>query len=154
MSRAPRKPQPGARLTWLRRFGVNTVGLLVWASGVGWLVFHYFLQQKGEFGPEPHPLEPWWLKLHGATGFAALWTVGLLWAVHIVNGWTSGRRRWTGSVMFVLLCVLILTGYLLYYVGDVPARPVISLTHWIGGLVLPASYLLHRLLERRPPGQA
>lgn len=148
---SPRKPLPSARLTGLRRQSVNVVGLIVWGTGVGWLIFHYFVQHKGEFGPEPSPLEPWWLKLHGAAGFAALWTAGLLWAVHVVNGWNSGRRRWTGSFAFAMVCALILTGWLLYYVGDVPARPVISLSHWIGGLALPALYLLHRLLERKPP---
>ena len=37
---------------------------LLWASGALWMAFHYFLRVEGDFGPEAHPLEAWWLRLH------------------------------------------------------------------------------------------
>ena len=140
------------RAVWLppaRRWIVYAVGFGVWATGCGWLVFHFFLRRQGDFGPEPSPAEPWWLKAHGAFGFAALWTFGLLWGVHIVAGWRSKRRRWSGALMFALFALLILSGWLLYYAGDDALRGAVSYAHWIVGLGAPALFLWHRRLKRQ-----
>ena len=106
------------------------------------------LRREGEWGPEPHALEPWWLRLHGAFAFLALWTFGFLWAAHILGGWASGRRRWTGVLLAAWLLVMATSGYLLLYAGDDGAWGVLSPTHWIAGLALPAIYLAHRFLRR------
>ncbi len=134
-----------ARLGVRRRLLIGVTGLGVWGSGVLWLVFHYFLVRPGQFGPEHSPLEPWWLKLHGAFAFLALWTGGLLWALHVVHGWRMHRRRWSGSLLFGVFLLLTASGYLLYYAGDEGPRAGISLVHWIVGLALPLLYLAHRL---------
>ena len=128
------------------------VGLL-WASGIGWLVFHYFLRQVGEFGAMPHPLEAWWLRLHGAAAFASLWLIGVLWAIHLVPAWNA-RRRNSGIVLGVALALLVLSGYLLYYVGGDAARAAIALAHWLIGVVLPLPLLLHGLRGRSRHGIA
>ena len=91
------RPLPTVRLSVSNRVLLNVIGIGVWTSGVGWLVFHYFMVRKGEFGPEADTLEPWWLKLHGAFAFLALWLCGLLWGLHVVNGWRQNRRRWSGG---------------------------------------------------------
>jgi hypothetical protein len=153
---APPRPAPARaapvrgpiRLAARRRVLVQSVAAVVWASGAAWLVFHYFVRTRGEFGPEPSPVEPWWLKLHGAAAFGALWAFGLLWGVHVVNGWGARRRRWSGGVMVALALVLIGSGYLLYYAGDDEARAVVSLTHWLIGLAAPLAFLWHRWLAR------
>jgi hypothetical protein len=139
------------RAVWLtgsRRWTVYAVCLGLWTTGCGWLAFHFFLRAKGMFGPEPSPAEPWWLKAHGAFGFTGLWLFGLLWGVHIVNGWRTGRRRWSGVAMFTLFAVLILSGYLLYYAGDDTVRGAVSYMHWIIGLGAPAAFFWHRRLKR------
>ncbi len=127
-----------------RRWTVYGVALGVWATGALWLAFHNVLKRNTPFGQEPNPLEPWWLKLHGAFAFASVWLFGLLWAAHILGGWSSHRRRWSGGVLFALFGVLIASGYLLYYVGDDSLRTTISLAHWIIGLAAPAPFLWHR----------
>ncbi len=142
------KPQTPVRLAGRNKLWVNLTGAGVWTSGVLWLVFHYFMVRQGEFGPERSPLEPWWLKLHGAFAFAALWIGGLLWGLHVVNGWRQNRRRWSGGALFGGFLALILTGYLLYYIGDDQPRAVVSLIHWIIGLAIPVAYAVHRLLSR------
>lgn len=142
-----RQPLP-ARLKPGRRLWINLIGLVLWGSGVVWLGLHYFGVRQGEFGPEQSPYEPWTLKIHGAVAFAALWLGGVLWGVHIVNGWGQGRRRWSGSLLLGGFLLLIFSGYLLYYGGEA-SRPVVSLSHWILGLGLPLFYLAHRLIERR-----
>jgi hypothetical protein len=135
------------RLSASRRLLIVCVGAGLWLSGGLWLIFHYFLAGHGEWGREPHALEPWWLKLHGAFAFLALWTFGLLWGAHIVGAWRSGRRRVTGGLLFAVLTLLILTGYLRYYAGDDGLWGLTSPTHWIIGLALPVGYGLHRLFD-------
>ena len=44
---------------------------------------------------------------------------------------------------------LILSGYLLYYVGNENARSVVSVLHWGIGIVSPICFGFHRLRFRR-----
>jgi hypothetical protein len=127
-----------------RRLYLYIIALGTWISGGLWLLFHYFLVKQGEFGPQINPLEPWWLKLHGAFAFAAIWIFGLLWGIHITKTWPGGRRRWSGSLLTGLFLWLIISGYLLYYVGDEKLRPLISILHWSVGLGCPIFFLWHR----------
>jgi hypothetical protein len=137
-----------------RRLLVYAILFGLWASGAVWLLLHEFLQRKGAFGPEPHPAEPWVLKAHGAFAFASLWLLGLLWGVHVLNGWHAARRRWSGAVLLGVLGVLGVTGYLLYYSGDDAVRAIVSKTHWIIGLGAPALFLLHRFARERQEARA
>ena len=132
-----------------RRWWIYVIAAGVWLSGGLWLLFHYFLQKQGEFGPSTNPLEPWWLKMHGAFAFASLWMGGLIWGVHITRFWPGRRRRWSGSILTAVFALLILTGYLLYYVADDHARPMISYIHWIIGLLCPTLFLWHRWARTR-----
>lgn len=144
---APRAPQ----LSRGRLLSVYTVSLGLWMSGAVWLIAHYLLVYEGEFGPLPHPLEFWSIAAHGAFGFASLWLIGLLWSVHVPAGWRSLRRRWSGSVMFGVAAFLILSGYLLYYLGNAEVISVVAALHWAVGLACPALFLLHRF-SRDPAG--
>lgn len=145
MSASSRKPGSLGRSG---RLALYIIGIGVWLTGGLWLVFHYFLLRKGEFGPTPNPLEPWWLKLHGAFAFATIWIFGLLWGVHITKGWPHKRGRWSGSVLTGVFAFLIVSGYLLYYVGDDGIRPVLSVLHWGMGLAGPIFFGVHRLRRR------
>jgi hypothetical protein len=140
-------------LSLRRRWALYIIGIGVWLSGGLWLLFHYFLVKQGEFGPTANPLEPWWLKLHGAFAFAAVWLFGLLWGVHISKLWHQKRKRWSGGILTAVCTLLILSGYLLYYVGDDRIRPLISALHWGIGLICPIFFAWHRLKRRagRPP---
>jgi hypothetical protein len=131
-----------------RRWVLYIVGTGVWLTGGLWLLSRYFLVKQGEFGPTTNPLEPWWLKLHGAFAFAAVWVFGLLWGIHIAKLWPHKRRRSSGGVLTGIFALLILSGYLLYYVGDDRIRPLISATHWVVGLACPVFFAWHRLRRR------
>jgi hypothetical protein len=133
------------KLSRHRRLWVYGISLGLWLSGAIWLVLHYFLRTKGEFGPETNPAEPWALKAHAAFAFGTLWLLGLLWGVHVLNGWHANRRRWSGGALLGLMVALGLTGYLLYYAGDDDVRRVVSAAHWVLGLGAPVLFLLHRL---------
>ncbi len=120
-----------------------------WLTGILWLVFHYFLAAQGEFGTEPHPLEAWWLRLHGAAAFAVLWLFGLLWGLHVRPGLARPARRASGMVLILLLALLAVSGYLLYYAGSDWLRDSVRLVHWLAGVGLGLPFLLH-LLGARP----
>jgi hypothetical protein len=131
---------------------VGACGLGVWASGVAWLVLHYFVRRQGPFGAEASPAEPWSLKLHGAFAMLAIWTAGVIWAAHIAKAWGQGRRRASGAGLLALLGALTASGWLLYYSGSDEVRALVSTAHWLIGLCLPLAYLGHRLAAR--PGAA
>lgn len=137
---SPRAPE----LSRSRALTVYTISLGLWLTGAVWLLAHYFLLYEGEFGPLPHPLEFWSIAAHGAFGFASLWLLGLLWSVHIPAGWRSVRRRWSGAVMFGVTAFLVVSGYLLYYLGSAEVLSVVAVLHWAVGLGCPALFLLHR----------
>jgi len=131
-----------------RRWALYIIGSGIWLTGGVWLLFHYFLVKQGEFGPTTNPFEPWWLKLHGAFAFAGVWLFGLLWGIHIAKLWPGKRKRWSGGILTAVFFVLILSGYLLYYVGDDRIRPLISAVHWGIGLACPIFFVWHRLKRR------
>ena len=147
-SHAPPAP-PALRLPHALRLGLYAVSMGLWVSGALWLVYHYGLYQPGEFGLGAHPMEPWWLRLHGACAFAALWLFGLLWGVHVAPGWSRGRLRKSGGWLVGSLIFLTVSGYLLYYLTDDQSRSVASLLHWSAGLTLPALFAAHRVAPRR-----
>ncbi|MGA9334841.1 MAG: hypothetical protein WBV39_11245, partial [Rudaea sp.] len=135
----------GLRLARAYRIGSYLVFGSTWITGILWLIFHYFLQRQGAFGAEPHPLEAWWLCLHGAGAFAALWICGLLWGLHVRPGLQLPRRRISGIVLIVMLVLLIASGYLLYYAGGERLRDAVRLLHWVVGLAIVVPLVLHVL---------
>ncbi len=118
-------------------------------TGLLWLLFHFFVVVQGEFGEQQHPLEAWWLRLHGFAGMGALLLFGSLMPLHIRNAWQHGANRWSGGVLVVLMGVLTLSAYGLYYAGGEETRAWISTFHWIAGCVLGLSLPVHVLQRRR-----
>lgn len=124
---------------------------LLWLSGALWLAFHYFLRMEDEFGPAPHPLEAWWLRLHGLTVMAALALAGSLAPNHIRLAWNRRRNHRSGLLMLTLTVWLAATGYALYYFSTDDNAAWLPLLHWIAGLALPLALVLHIQMGRRAP---
>lgn len=131
------------RLSVTHQVWIYVTSCLLFFSGALWLYFHYFVQIEGEFGPQVHPLEPWWLKLHGAAVMLFLFVLGTLLLSHMDKAWRLRRNLYTGIVFVVVNALLIVTGYMLYYFGGETARPIISLVHWVVGLAVPVLIGLH-----------
>ena len=133
---------------WHRMLMYGTA-LVLAASGLLWLVFHYFVHYHGNFGPAPHPLTAWWLRLHGAAAMLALVATGSLVVTHMRRAWRAGLNRRSGGALAAILVLLIVSGYLLYYAGDDDLRAFASLTHWIVGIAVTLAFPLHVHLGRR-----
>jgi hypothetical protein len=125
--------------------------LALWVTGVAWLWLHYFQQVEGEFGPEPHPVEPWMLRLHGFFMLPAMLALGGIAVTHFVIGWRYKHKRVSGLVQAGLFLALILTGYALYYAGDETQRTIASITHWIIGAGAPIVFIWHLIVKARRP---
>ena len=131
------------RLSTGHRKWVYWSGSLLLATGMLWLLFHYFLGGNGQFGESPHPLEVWWLRLHGACAMLALLVLGSLLPIHVRRGWHQRKNILAGSVVSGVALLLIASGYALYYYGGEDARPWISLFHWGLGLGIPFLLVWH-----------
>jgi hypothetical protein len=103
----------------------------------------------GEFGEQPHPAEPWSLKLHGAAAMAILVILGTLLPTHVRFAWHARRNRPNGIMLISVFAFLILTGYGLYYFGDERLRSWTSCLHLVVGLALPLALILHIRSGRR-----
>lgn len=128
---------------------------LLWASGALWLAFHYFLRIEGDFGPEAHPLESWWLRLHGLMAMAALVLGGSLAPNHMRLAWNRRKNMRSGVPMLALTVWLAASGYALYYFSTDDNAAWLPLLHWIAGLALPVILVMHiRIGRRRVPRTA
>jgi len=128
---------------------VHTVCWSVWATGAVWLLCHYFFMRHTDFGDTHLPLEHWSLVAHGALAFASLWLMGHLWGAHVVKRWKLGRHRKTGGFLFAVMSLLIISGYLLYYLSSDELRAPTGVIHWAIGLVMPLALLAHWLIRAR-----
>ena len=136
------------RLSTDHRNWVYAAAAALFATGALWLVFHYFGRVQGEFGPAPHPLEHWWLRLHGGLAMLCLVLVGSLLPIHMRRGWHQRRNLRPGITLVATVLLLTLSGYGLYYFGSEQARPWISLFHWSIGLAAPAVMIWHVISGR------
>ena len=141
-------PGHGSRLSAGQRRATYAALVGAWSTGVLWLIFHYFLQRQGEFAIEPHPLERWWLRLHGLCAFALLFLGGMLWGKHVKPGLAWPKRRPSGLVISFALCALAATGFLLYYADEGVLRDVSGVAHWLVGLLLALPVVVHCLPTR------
>ena len=128
---------------------IYAVGAVLFLSGAGWLVAHYFFPAASEFGEARNASEPWWLRAHGAAAMAFLIVFGSLFPAHIVPAWRRLKNRRSGMMMIALVSVLILTGYCLYYLGGERTRPWISLIHWSVGILCAGGLWAHAYLGKR-----
>jgi hypothetical protein len=144
-SAPPGTSRPSRRIRWT----LYVIGLSVWASGVLYWTFDHYMLRHTDIGLSENPLQVWWLRLHAGTATAAIWLLGYISAIHVQRNWRPGQRRSTGLLFLTAFALLVVTGYLLYYVdADRPAAMLMSI-HWIVGLCVPAAFLLHRGWQRR-----
>ena len=122
-------------------------------SGVAWLLLDRYGKVAGEFGAEPNPALPWLLLVHGTVAYAFTVTAAMLIPVHMRLGWNAGRNRPTGLLLIAISTFLILTGLGLYYSTGEQTRVIMSTMHWVVGLAMPVTIILHLLRGKRSRGR-
>lgn len=140
---SPVATPPPVRLGARHRRALYASFTLGWVSGALWLLFHYFLQASGAFGPEPHVLEAWWLRLHGLAMMVLLVAAGTVVVHHAARAWQLRRQRAHGALLAGTLVWLALSGYALYYFSTDDNRAWLPLVHWLPGLAMPLALGLH-----------
>ena len=128
--------------------------LLLFGTGLAHWLLHGWFQHQGDFGPEPNPLEPWMLKLHGAAAMLGLLVLGSLVSTHIHRFWRLRRNRSAGGLFLSAALLLVLSGYGLYYFGGEQARALSRQVHIVIGLLALPGFFVHlwrgRALRRHP----
>jgi hypothetical protein len=139
MSRAP--PMNTIALPRWQRMAIYASVTLLVASGVAWLVVVWPIDS--DISQNARAAATWFLRLHGISAYATLIVVGAVLPVHLRLAWAKRRNRWSGAVLVAVFALLALTGLWLYYGGE-GGRSVVSLCHWVIGLVLPIWLAIHR----------
>lgn len=120
-----------------------------WLSGSGFYILKTFFMQEGEFGPESHPLQYLFLQAHGASSFVMMLMYGFMLGSHIKFAW---KKKPIASLDIILMCIpalLMITGYLLYYIAGEYSREIVGLIHLGLGLILPFMLIAHIISHRK-----
>ena len=129
------------RLPASLRSGLYLTGVAVLASGVVWLMVHD--------AARPERVDAAAMEIHGGSAMVLLVLIGAASALHAPAAWREGKNRWSGATLAAALTLLVLTGFLLYYLGDERARSVVSMVHWTVGLAAAALLGVHVWLGLR-----
>ncbi|MFZ6816134.1 DUF4405 domain-containing protein [Undibacterium sp. Rencai35W] len=145
----PKNRHQHFRLERWHRISLYLLGSLLSASGLVWLIAHFLLKHRNEFGDSVHPLEHPAMQVHGALAMLTCFAIGTLLQMHIRRAHRAHRNRWSGWSMISVLGWLVLSGYALYYLASEESRVIWSVGHWSIGLALPLLLILHIVLGRR-----
>lgn len=130
------------RLPGSLRGGFYGASILVVASGVAWLAFHYL-------GSRSDTAANLALEVHGGAAMLLLFLAGALFWLHAPGAWGERKNRVSGSFVAGTFAVLTLTAYLLYYAGADALRNGASLIHWALGIAALPLVIAHVILGRR-----
>ncbi|MFO1394927.1 MAG: hypothetical protein U1F09_14285 [Steroidobacteraceae bacterium] len=147
-------PDPSALASASRRTGaalrlsleLSLCGLAL--SGALWLLAVRVLAVPDEFGVRVPDWTPRVLAIHGGLAMIFLVATGGWLQQHVGPRIARPVGRWSGMLQLSLLALLGASGYGLYYWADEQTRPAWSNVHWIAGLLLLVTLLLHRRVTR------
>lgn len=115
---------------------------VLWISGCGWLILHFFFAPATEFELMPHPWERKLMLVHGAIAVPSVFLLGWVSAAHVVERWRQRRRLASGISVATVGALLIVSGYALYYSID-HVHQVTSITHEAIGVAAIVFALVH-----------
>ena len=120
-----------------------------WCSGIVFFILNQWVTLEGEFGPEKHPWQIGFLRIHGAGAFLMMITFGYLLASHIAVSWPLKKMRPLGVTLVAAIGFLIVSAYGLYYLGDPDLRTYLAYAHAGVGVSLPFLLMVHLVQGRR-----
>lgn len=132
------------RLAPSLRRSFYAAGAVAALSGIAWLYGHY-----AAAAALPRSWASLWMEIHGGASMVLLVLLGSSVALHAPSGWRDGKNRSSGLMLSTVMALLVLTGFLLYYLGDETARSAASVVHWGTGLAAPLVLALHVWLGHR-----
>ncbi len=136
------------RLTLLQRLLCHFSIFALLISGIIWLIVNFYLTYESPW----YFLNSWSLKIHGAASYIFLVMFGMILATHISFNWrVKKNRRNSGIIATGLFFILIISGYLLYYLSSDEIRKITSYLHWISGLICSAFFIFHFTTKTKRP---
>lgn len=128
------------RLTSFQRILCHLSIFALLFSGIVWLIINFYT----DYDSPLHFLNAWSLKIHGSASYLFLIAFGMIISTHISFNWrVKKNRRKSGIITTALFSILIISGYLLYYVAGDEIRTFISYLHWICGILCSAFFIFH-----------
>ena len=131
------------RLNKVHEYIIYIISVIVIISGFLWLYFDFFIRVETEFSLQVHPLQNTFLILHGSSSIIFLIALGSVLPVHIFKAWKTKNNRLSGGIFLLLFTILILTGIGLFYSAVQDNRRILSVLHWIIGILFPIFFLIH-----------
>ena len=131
------------RLSKVHEYIIYLISVIVVISGFLWLYFDFFIRVETEFSLQVHPLQNTFLILHGSSSIIFLIALGSVLPVHIFKAWKTKNNRLSGGFFLLLFTILILTGIGLYYSAVQENRQLLSILHWVIGILFPIFFVIH-----------
>ena len=131
------------RLSKVHEYIIYLISVIVVISGFLWLYFDFFIRVETEFSLQVHPLQNTFLILHGSSSIIFLIALGSVLPIHIFKAWKTKNNRLSGGFFLLLFTILILTGIGLFYSAVEDNRRILSVLHWVIGILFPIFFVIH-----------
>ena len=131
------------RLSKIHEYIIYLISVIVVTSGFLWLYFDFFVRVETEFSLQVHPMQNIFLILHGTSSLIFLILLGSVLPIHVFKAWKTKNNRLSGGFFLLLFGILILTGIGLYYSGVEDNRRLLSILHWVIGILFPVFFIIH-----------
>ena len=131
------------RLSKIHEYVIYLISVIVIISGLLWLYFDFFIRVETEFSLQVHPLQNIFLILHGSSSIIFLIILGSVLPIHVYKAWKIKNNRLSGGFFLLLFTILILTGIGLFYSAVEDNRRILSVLHWVIGILFPIFFVIH-----------
>lgn len=131
------------RLSKIHEYIIYLISVIVIISGFLWLYFDFFVRIETEFSLQVHPMQNIFLILHGSSSIIFLIILGSVLPMHVYKAWKTKNNRLSGGFFLLLFTILILTGIGLFYSGVEYNRRLLSVLHWVIGILFPIFFVIH-----------
>ena len=131
------------RLNKTHEYTIYLISVIVIISGFLWLYFDFFVRVETEYSLLVHPLQNIFLILHGTSSLIFLILLGSVLPNHVLKAWKIKNNRLSGGSFLFLFTILILTGVGLFYSGVEDNRRILSILHWVIGILFPIFFIIH-----------
>ncbi len=127
----------------LHKHGMYALLLVLFASGVAWLVVHAIATDVPLEMIQYQAAKLWSMRVHALAAVLTLLLLGAVGATHSRLGWRLQKNRISGVIQLFSWLTLALTAYFLGYAPEGALRLVTQWLHWGVGLALPLFVAWH-----------